>query len=74
MTRNLDFRIEVSCPVYDQTVKKEIMDILEIQWKDNVKARIHSAELNNEYRRRRGEELAIRSQYSTYDYLTNLLQ
>ena len=74
MTRNLDFRIEVSCPVYDQTVKKEIMDILEIQWKDSVKARIHSAELNNEYRRRRGEELAIRSQYSTYDYLTNLLQ
>jgi polyphosphate kinase len=39
MTRNLDQRIEVSCPVYDPDLQKELQDILDLQLRDNVKAR-----------------------------------
>lgn len=47
MPRNLDRRIEVTCPVWDPAIKKEINDIFNIQWNDNVKARILDAELSN---------------------------
>ncbi len=47
MPRNLDRRIEVTCPVWDQAIRKEISDIFNIQWSDNVKARILDAELSN---------------------------
>ena len=47
MPRNLDRRIEVTCPVWDPAIKKEINDIFCIQWNDNVKARILDAELSN---------------------------
>jgi polyphosphate kinase len=40
MPRNLDYRIEVTCPVFDKSIKNEIKNIFEIQWNDNVKARI----------------------------------
>ena len=40
MTRNLDHRIEVTCPVFDKSIKAEIRKIFDIQWNDNVKARI----------------------------------
>lgn len=40
MPRNLDRRIEVTCPVFDRDLKREIRDIFDIQWNDNVKARI----------------------------------
>ncbi|HSP40117.1 MAG TPA: polyphosphate kinase 1, partial [Gillisia sp.] len=39
MTRNLDRRIEVIAPIYDEDIAREFKDILEIQLKDNVKAR-----------------------------------
>jgi polyphosphate kinase len=47
MPRNLDRRIEVTCPVWDPSLRKEITDIFNIQWSDNVKARILDAELSN---------------------------
>lgn len=39
MTRNLDQRIEVTCPIYDPRLQKELQDILDLQSADNVKAR-----------------------------------
>lgn len=39
MTRNLNRRVEVACPVLDQGIRKQIMDILELMFRDNVKAR-----------------------------------
>lgn len=72
MPRNLDYRVEVSTPVYDETVKRQLRDHFEIIWKDNVKARWHNAELNNEYRRIRGPK--IRSQYAMYDYVKKQLK
>lgn len=39
MPRNLDKRVEILFPVEDETLKQEVIDILSIQLKDNVKAR-----------------------------------
>jgi polyphosphate kinase len=47
MPRNLDHRIEVTCPVLDPAIRKEIIDVFTIQWNDNVKARVIDAELSN---------------------------
>lgn len=47
MPRNLDRRIEVTCPVWDPGLKKEITDLFDIQWNDNVKARIYDDEQTN---------------------------
>src|SRR3569833_1234132 len=38
MNRNIYHRIEVCFPVYDEDVKKEIIDIVDIQLSDNVQA------------------------------------
>jgi polyphosphate kinase len=40
MPRDLDYRIEVTCPVFDRGIRAVIKNIFEIQWNDNVKARI----------------------------------
>ena len=40
MTRNIENRVEVSCPIYDVDIKKELLETFEISWCDNVKARI----------------------------------
>ena len=68
MTRNLDSRIEVSCPVYDKKIQKEIRDIMEIQWKDNVKARVVDPLLKNEHRSSAAKRI-VRAQDSIYNYL-----
>ena len=67
MSRNLDNRIEVSVPVYDNAIKNELRDILEISWKDNVKSRILDESLSNKYYR--GGEVKTRSQDEIYGYL-----
>ncbi len=38
MPRNLDRRVEVACPILDEGLKQELREILEIQWRDNVKS------------------------------------
>ncbi len=69
MTRNLDRRIEVIAPIYDNTVAKEFKDILEIQLKDNVKARIQDAGESNTYVKKKPGERSVRSQVEIYNYL-----
>lgn len=70
MTRNLENRVEVSCPIYDPNIQKELWDTFNIGWNDNVKARIINAEQNNEYRVAKGEK--IRSQEAIYHYYMDL--
>lgn len=70
MERNLDFRVEVACPIYDQDLKKMVMDTFEISFNDNVKGRIHDAGESLTYRV--NNKPALRSQYVTYDYLYEL--
>ncbi|HET8753039.1 MAG TPA: polyphosphate kinase 1, partial [Salinimicrobium sp.] len=59
MTRNLDRRIEVIAPIYDKDIAEEFKDILQIQLKDNVKARIQDASEKNEYVKRTSGENEI---------------
>ncbi|HJZ40680.1 MAG TPA: polyphosphate kinase 1 [Bacteroidales bacterium] len=73
MTRNLDRRIEVACPIFDKDVQREIRDMMEIQMKDNVKARIINAEQDNEYVKTVKNE-KIRSQFELYHYYKNKMQ
>jgi len=67
MTRNIDHRIEVTCPVFDKNIKNELKHIFEIQWKDNVKARKLDASLSNKFVKPGKKE--IRSQVEVYNYL-----
>jgi polyphosphate kinase len=70
MTRNLDSRVEVTCPIYDKDIKDELMDCFEISWKANVKARIHNNALENKYRKVNGEK-PFRAQLEMYNYYRN---
>ena len=69
MTRNLDHRVEASCPIFDEGIRREIRDIIDIQLRDNVKARVLNNKMSNEYSEADGEQL--RSQEETYQYLQN---
>lgn len=55
MTRNLDVRVEVSSPIYNEALKKQLDLFLETQWRDNVKARIVDETLSNKKRKRIGK-------------------
>jgi polyphosphate kinase len=70
MTRNIDHRIEVTCPVFDKNIKNELKHIFEIQWKDNLKARKLDASLSNKFVKPGKKE--IRSQVEVYNYLRKL--
>ncbi|MFO7999554.1 MAG: polyphosphate kinase 1 [Bacteroidales bacterium] len=72
MTRNLDHRIEVGCPVLDPALQEELMSMLEIQWNDNVKARVIDKNMKNHYRES-GDRKQLRSQTAIYDYFKQQL-
>ena len=72
MTRNIDNRVEVTCPIYDNDIKQELIDIFEICWSDNVKARIINEKQDNTYKR--NDLPKVRAQFATYDYYLNKLQ
>jgi len=71
MVRNFDHRFEVACPIYDSNLQKEIMDMLQIQLNDNVKARLVNETPINKYRTN-DEDVMVRSQLDTYLYLKKL--
>ena len=68
MVRNINHRIEVACPILEKNIQQEIKDILQIQLKDNIKARILDNDLSNQYVNPRNTK-KIRSQVETYNYL-----
>ena len=70
MPRNLDHRIEVSCPVWDPAIKKEITDVFNIQWNDNVKARILDAGMSD--RIVSNSKPPLRSQTEIHAYYTSI--
>lgn len=70
MTRNLDGRVEVTCPIYDQEIKNELIDNFDLGWKGNVKARYHSYKLDNKYREKNNNPV-FRAQIETYKYYQN---
>ncbi|MEM0542957.1 polyphosphate kinase 1 [Flavobacterium sp. j3] len=68
MTRNIDGRVEVACPIFDSEIKKQIIDTFNVGWKGNVKARYHSDKFDNKYRQRAEGEPLFRAQHETYNY------
>ncbi|MEP1871614.1 MAG: polyphosphate kinase 1 [Paraglaciecola sp.] len=68
MTRNMDFRIEVGCPIYDTDLKAKVIDILNLQLRDTLKARVINEKQTNPYVAR-GNRKKLRSQIETYKYL-----
>ena len=68
MVRNLDHRIEVAVPIVDPVIKKELIDMIHIQLKDNQKARILDIDLSNKYVPS-AKATRIKSQEETYKFL-----
>lgn len=69
MERNIDHRVEVACPIYDETLKRRIIHILDLHFKDTTKARVINHTQSNRYMPR-GNKKKIRSQMAIYDYLS----
>ena len=74
MVRNMDRRVEVSCPIYDTEIQNEILDTFEICWKDNVKAREITNDQSNTYVKNTKETPKIRSQQMLYTYYNDQLK
>jgi polyphosphate kinase len=68
MTRNIDNRVEVGFPIYDEELKKEIRNIIDIQLDDNTKAREINSSNNNKYHKTKSE-IPSRAQIDIYNYL-----
>ncbi len=66
MERNLSHRVETAFPIFDETLKRIILDVIDIQLKDNTKARIVHPTLNSY--KKSNSELSHRSQIETYFY------
>lgn len=70
MRRNLNRRIETAFPILVPEIKQEVIDILKIQMRDNVKACLIDEQLHNNFKRDDTPE-KVRSQLAIYEYLKN---
>ena len=70
--RNLDKRVEVTTPIYDKEIKQQLKSFLELQLKDNVKARLINERGSNKYVSIKGK--TVRSQLEQYRYFESLLK
>ena len=68
MNRNLNSRIELCFPIYDKLIKKEVMEILQLQLHDNIKAR-HLDHSHNNLPIHSAGKRKIRAQTETYKLL-----
>ena len=57
MPRNLDRRVEIVFPVEDENIKKEILHVLDLEFRDNVKAHILQPDGTYEKQDKRGKVL-----------------
>ena len=72
MTRNIENRVEVGVPIYQENLKNELIEVFDIYWNDNQKARVFSAKQDNAYRKNKKEPL--RAQFALYDYYKSKLE
>jgi len=72
MRRNLDRRVEVTCPIFDDDIKSQLIDTFDICWVDNVKARILNETQDNTYVI--NDQPKNRSQITLYEYFRNRLK
>lgn len=71
MMRNMENRVEVTVPIYDDNLKKIICDLMELQFRDTVKARLIDEDQSNQYIAR-GNRRKVRCQISTYNYIKQI--
>jgi polyphosphate kinase len=72
MSRNIENRVEITCPIYDKDIKNELLDVFEISWNDNVKARLLGGTHENKYKHNNAPK--VRAQFAIYNYYLNKLQ
>ncbi len=73
LPRNFDGRVETVFPILDPKLKQQIIDVFEIQWSDNVKARVLNKTLSNRMRKPKRDAPEVRSQMAIEDYLRSLV-
>lgn len=73
MPRNLDRRIEITCPIYDRDIQDEIREMINLQLKDNVKARIINTAQDNPYVKPDSQP-PLRSQAELYKFYHSKLK
>lgn len=66
MTRNMEKRVELLFPIYEESVKKRIMEVLDLSLSDNVKAREQRSDGSYEYVARKPDEVLISSQMELF--------
>lgn len=70
MGRNFDFRSEVAVPIYSPEIKQQLRNMIDLQWADNVKARVLGSEQKNEYRKT-DPKRKVRAQEAIYNLLNS---
>ena len=70
MSRDLDYRIEVTCPIFDKNINNAIRRIFDLQWSDNVKARIYDEKQSNTFVK--DGKQPSRSQVEVYNYISSI--
>lgn len=66
MTRNIENRVEVAAPIYDTDLQRQITEVFDIIWNDNVKARRLNGPTQNAFIK--NDSTPIRSQFEIFDY------
>lgn len=72
MTRNIENRVEVSCPIYQDDIKTELLEVFDICWSDNVKARQIDKTQSNQYKT--NDKPKVRAQFALYEYYKDKLK
>jgi len=70
MERNLDWRVEVAFPVYDEALQREVQHLMAMQVADTYKARVLDEEQSNHYVG--GKENGLHAQHETQRYFDGL--
>lgn len=73
MPRNLDRRVEVAFPIYDEAVRSELEYFLDLHRRDSVRARLLTGKLKNRYRELPSGR-KVRAQDAVYNWLRQMLQ
>jgi len=71
MSRNLNRRVEVTVPIYDDQLRRQLRDHFDILWKDNTKSRWFTKGQSNTYRKLKGPK--IRAQVELHNYVQKQL-
>ncbi|MFZ3589467.1 RNA degradosome polyphosphate kinase [Bacillus sp. DJP31] len=74
MTRNMEKRVEILFPIFEDSIKKRIAHILEIQLSDNVKARVQDPFGDYSYVQRSENEPDLHSQMVLYEQAYRVLE